>query len=611
MAIKLGDALVMIGGDRSKLQQDFKGAEKDTRSWVPKIGGILEIALGGLLRKSIEGLTSMVKNFGRELLGTVTQAAKVSAISNTFERLVEVVGGDAVKAMNDLRFATRGMVSDSDLMQASNKFLSMGIATSAEEAANLAEVATQLGTAMGTDAATAMEDFALMMANQSIPRLDTFGISSGKVRARIEELTAANADLTREQAFNIAVMEQAEIAMKRVGEQGDTAAASLSKINSGWENITLSIGKLFLPIAEKVLGWAGDFVTYLSKVFETGETFNDYLDKLPAFLRPIAETLGKAVVFLKEQFVPGVIGLFDAFSKLLEGDVSGFLWGIHDALVAFGVPEETLVHLEEILVTIWAALVELRDGDVEGFIGHMKAALLELGVPVDVVLSLETAFRNIYAWMVENLPKIEEAVTGIWEDILKPALDGLLELVKDLLPGALTVFGAILLAVFVVPMLLAALPVIALGAALIALGLIWGEYGDQVQVTLGKLGAIIANVFGQAIEWVMGLLQALLAIPGGEFLYNALRIGEVLDGLEEMKRRMAEIAVTKALEVVEREKTAKTPGDPFAGVKTLLERLGAIGGQDNRQNVTVYGGVQQYGVEEKVQALLALWELGQ
>lgn len=614
MAIKLGDALVMIGADRSKLGQDFKAAEADTRTWVPKVGHILEVALGGLLRKSIEGLTSLVGNFGKELLGTVQKAAKVSAVTNTFERLVDVVGGDAVQAINDLRYATRGMVSDSDLMSASNKFLAMGLADSIDEASKMAEIATQLGTAMGTDATTAMEDFALMLANQSTPRLDTFGISSGTVRTRIEELMAANEEMTREQAFSIATMEQAEIAMKKVGEQGGTVAASLSRIKSGWDNVTTSIGKLFMPIAEKVLGWVGDFISYLQMVFEEGDTLNDFLSELPEFLQPIAEAVGKGVKFLKENLIPTILLLFDAFSKLLSGDVSGFWWGLHDALVALGIPEEKLVSLENVIVTIKSAFDDLKNGNVEEFIGKMKAALLELGVPVETVEALEKAFRKVYDWWLENVPKIKEAARTAWEEVFKPALEGLLSLVQDLLPGALIAFGAVLLIHFVGPILLAALPVVALGAALIALGLIWKEHGEQVKYTVGQIGVIVTHIFTSIIEVVRNAIDAITGIEGpfGDLLRTVLGDGSrSITVLDEMIEKMRTANQERAEALLQQGAPGPATGEnPFQGVLNALRVLG-VGNQNNSRNVTVYGGVQQYGTGGEEEALQSLWELGQ
>lgn len=55
------------------------------------------------------------------------------------------------------------------------------------------------------------------------------GISSGAVLARINELMEATAGLMREEAFNIAVMEQAAVIMERVGEQGEGTAGSESE----------------------------------------------------------------------------------------------------------------------------------------------------------------------------------------------------------------------------------------------------------------------------------------------------------------------------------------------------------------------------------------------
>jgi hypothetical protein len=109
------------------------------------------------------------------------------------------------------------MVTDIELMSANSRFLSMGLADSADEAANLSRIAVTLGGAMGKEAGPAMEEFALLMANQSIPRLDTFGISAGKVRQRIKDLQAATPGLSRETAFMTATMEEAAVAMEKVG----------------------------------------------------------------------------------------------------------------------------------------------------------------------------------------------------------------------------------------------------------------------------------------------------------------------------------------------------------------------------------------------------------
>lgn len=116
-------------------------------------------------------------------IGVTKLALAAAGVEGTRQTFVKL-GGD----IDSLKEATRGMVAEADLMAASNKFLTMGITETADETANMAEMATQLGMAMNVDATKSMEDFALMMANQSIPRLDTFGISSSTVRERMKEL---------------------------------------------------------------------------------------------------------------------------------------------------------------------------------------------------------------------------------------------------------------------------------------------------------------------------------------------------------------------------------------------------------------------------------------
>jgi len=177
---------------------------------------------------------AVVKTFKTQVLDV---GASIETASNTFSNLSASIGTTSDAMLSELRPATRGMVSDFDLMTANNRFMSMGLATSATEAAKLSEVATQLGTAMGKDAGDAMEEFALLMANQSIPRLDTFGISAGKVRERIAELTTGVNAMDSETAFMTATMEQAELTMAKVGEQGADTASSMARLSTAFSNV--------------------------------------------------------------------------------------------------------------------------------------------------------------------------------------------------------------------------------------------------------------------------------------------------------------------------------------------------------------------------------------
>jgi len=587
LAIKLGDAFVELFGKRDKLNQDLGQAKEDTRTWTTAVGVMAGNLMTGVITKAADIAVKAVVGLGKSLVDMTLEAAKIEGVRNTFDNLVESIGGDAVNAMEQLRASTRGMVSDADLMQAGNKFLAMGLADSAEKAAELAEVATQLGMAMGGDATSSMENFALMMANQSIPRLDSFGISSSKVRERIEELMAATEGLTREQAFNQAVMEQARVTMAKVGEQGDTAAAGMARITATLENLKLKGGTALQPILDL-------FVSLGEAILEK------YGPKLEAWL----------------DFITGPIENFaGAFKALIDGDINGFLSGINDALVGLGVPQETIDKVNISLSTLLSAFEDLKAGNLEEFIGKIKAVLLEWGVPIDVIDGMEAAFR----WLLkaaEDVSKFWEgtlkpAMKAFWENVLQPALEGLWQLLTDLKPLMIAV-GGILLLHIALPMLLAALPVIALGAALIALGLLWKEHGEQVKVIVGQIGVIVSYVFSSIIEWVRNAIAAITSIEGpfGDMLRGILGDGQnTLSMLDDVIERMRETNKARAEAVAAQ--SAQTPqsfnaGEAWEQVQQLFG-----GSQDNSRSMTNYGGIQFNNNQDTGQALEQLWNLGQ
>lgn len=563
MSIKLGDAIVYIGGDRGPLKKDLGAAEKDTRAWTVALGTAVGNLMGGVITKGAQLAGKAVVDLGRSLVDMTMDAASVEGVRNTFARLAESVGGDAVRALEDLRAATRGMVADSDLLSAGNKFLAMGLASTTEEAAQLAEMATQLGMAMGGDATSSMENFALLLANQSLPRLDSFGISSGKVRVRIEELMASTQGLTREQAFLQATMEEARKTMAKVGEQGDTAQGAMARIKATVENLRLEMGEQLLPIAAKVLGWIaslvqtygpmvaewlGGLVGHLEKVINVfdavtkdGDTFNKMLGTLPEWLQPVILKVKEAYDWLNAKLVPIINTLYDAFAALIHGDV-------------------------------------------EGFWGRIAAVLLELGVPIEVIDKMRLYSEKAWAFIKEKLgPIFREVFNGL----IKPGLEGLGMFIKDNLTPILIALGSVLLVSVVGPMLLAAAPVVALGAALIALGLIWKEYGDQVKVIVQQLAFIVMYYLNEAAQGVRKAFESVKAA-----------VLSVFNWIKEAWEKIANFRLPDWM-------TRVFEGLGWGGTQA------SFGNQDNSQSITVYGGVQNYGYGSGQDGLQTLWELGQ
>lgn len=193
----------------------------------------------------------------------IERGAEVEATKNTFDALAESIGTTSDALTMDLRQATQGTVADFELMQSANMFMSMGLATTADEVAELSNVAVALGGAMGSGPVQSMEDFGLMLANQSIPRLDTFGISSSKVRERMNELTTGINAVDRETAFMTATMEEATLAMERNGDATENTANDIARFNAAKQNISDKASLEFMGQWAPMLGGVSDMMQTL------------------------------------------------------------------------------------------------------------------------------------------------------------------------------------------------------------------------------------------------------------------------------------------------------------------------------------------------------------
>src|SRR3990167_9601565 len=104
--------------------------------------------------------------------------------------------GDAEDTMKRLQEATLGIASDFDIRSGANILMQMGLAKSPEELEQIIGLITRIKKPTD-DLGTAIQDFSLLLSNQSILRLDNFGLSSARVRERIHELLASGEALNR------------------------------------------------------------------------------------------------------------------------------------------------------------------------------------------------------------------------------------------------------------------------------------------------------------------------------------------------------------------------------------------------------------------------------
>lgn len=264
-----------------------QGTESATRDLRNLVGGMFTLAA---INKVVSFTTEMV-NMGRE----------VNATRDIFTQLV---GGmsEADRIMQQMRDATMGVVTDQSLQTGGNMLLRMGIASSPEELDDIIGMISRLKKPTD-DMSSAIENFSLMMANQSVLRLDSFGLSAGRVRMRINELLASGEALNRSEAFTMAVLEDGQRQIERLGGASEVAGTALSRLETRWQNLVdnvasgaADLGQGFATSVEALAGTAPE-----QQMLNSAETNPFLAQKEYAFehLRADPQLAGASDEFLK------------------------------------------------------------------------------------------------------------------------------------------------------------------------------------------------------------------------------------------------------------------------------------------------------------------------
>lgn len=260
--------------------------------------------------KDLEGLETQAKKTSKsgELLGKawgVTQGAIIAggvaaiaavpalldqgnAIDAAETALIGYTGSaeEAERVTVAVAAAAGGAITKFEATQNASRLFAMGLASTADEAAKMTDMAITLGAAMGEDATTAFENFSLMLANQSIPRLDTFGISGAAVRERMAELQAETVGLDRQTAFLNATMELGADAMRDLDAAGFEAVNNIDRLKTvteDWKDtLATTVADGLMPIIDGAFMLTDAITEEKNAVAENSATYEEYLKNVDA-----------------------------------------------------------------------------------------------------------------------------------------------------------------------------------------------------------------------------------------------------------------------------------------------------------------------------------------
>lgn len=187
------------------------------------------IVLGSVLEQS------------KEFISTSIELANQAKVTET--AFLNLSGGTAEAAENmaAMTRATRGLASEQEQQAIANQLLGMQLADNDEELEKIVNGSRRLGAAFkGMGTAEAANEFALLLSNMSFMRLDQFGLSSGKVRDRVNELK--DAGMSAEEAFKTAVFEEMDKTLERLGPEVETNAQKVERLAARWTDFKTAFG---------------------------------------------------------------------------------------------------------------------------------------------------------------------------------------------------------------------------------------------------------------------------------------------------------------------------------------------------------------------------------
>jgi hypothetical protein len=272
-------------------QKAIQGVEKSTTSFLStlnKVAGAIGITFG------VQQLIS----FGKE---AVTVAAKAEGIKKAFDKL------NSPNLLADLRKATRGTVSDLDLMQKAVQANNFKLPL--DKLAQLFQFATNRAIETGESVDYLVESIVLGISRKSIPILDNLGISS----VQIQEEMKKTGDFA-EAAFNIVSQ-----SMSESGDVADTTATRIAQLTAKMQNFTKVAGDALISVGLS----AAESLGLISENQATIDSFTKSIENLTSvqLSEKLSESLSEIESIRKRQ--AQLSKLDNQLSKeavLLEGD---------------------------------------------------------------------------------------------------------------------------------------------------------------------------------------------------------------------------------------------------------------------------------------------------
>lgn len=242
MAKTFSEISVRISANMAELTKSLNRASGDLKKFngdINKIAGAIGLGFG----------TQQIAEFTKEI---VQLSGKAEGVAGAFNKLPNSIG-----LMGELRNATKGTISDFELMQRTVQAFNLGIGL--KEFPKLLEFATVRAQQTGEAIDYIVQSLVEGIGRKSVLKLDNLGISAERLRNKLGGVSMEAATIGQVTA---AFGQIAEEELKLMGGLAETSATKIDQLSASWTDLKINIGQAIAPALNPSI----DYLTKLSKV---------------------------------------------------------------------------------------------------------------------------------------------------------------------------------------------------------------------------------------------------------------------------------------------------------------------------------------------------------
>jgi len=308
------DLTIKIGGDQKKFNEELKKSGKNVTKFDKNLKELGKKSAAIFAKTAVAMVAVSVAAFK-----LAKSADEFITVENSFKNLALSQGEDSQKMLQNMRELSVGTIEDLTLMKKANNALLLGLPV--DRFGDMLKIARSSSKATGESMEFMLNSIVTGLGRGSKLMLDNLGIIVSADEANVKyaeslgKVASQLTDAERKQAFINLALEKGLDNVEKSGGANENFSDKVQKLTVSMKNLSVSIGKVLLPLFTKLADQGTKFADTITK--QTDEAIKTTIGLAPAIEEQIA-SVDERIASFKETLASSEE--IPYLGKLLYGD---------------------------------------------------------------------------------------------------------------------------------------------------------------------------------------------------------------------------------------------------------------------------------------------------